>query len=106
MDIVRDGDQPRRELAVCWRVEVMKGALGERAICVSFMSVTCQVEELPSSRILSTSFFSVGSTEQTKVLAVFPPSLRSASIVQNVCGKKARISRSRSIMMRRAGDWT
>ena len=33
--MVREGENPRRELAVCWRVEVVKGARGER-FCSDF----------------------------------------------------------------------
>src|SRR3989338_3409464 len=88
--MVRDGAKPKRELAACWRVEVMNGAFGERFASVSDKSVTTQGSRLPTSRIFSTSFLSRGSSTQKSVN--FPPVLlsTSAEITQKVSGRTAR----------------
>src|SRR3990167_7139864 len=104
MLMVREGARPRRELAVCCKVEVMKGARGARAIFVSLMLTTFHSPFLPSFRILSVSSLFVGSTEHEKMFLLLFLSSNSAMMVQKVTGLKSRISRSRSIIMRKAGD--
>src|SRR3989338_6814016 len=97
--MVREGARPRRELAVCCKVEVMKGARGARATLVSLISVMLHLPPLPNFKISSTFFLSVGSFEHMKARLLS----KLAVITQKVTGLKARISRSRSMMMRREG---
>src|SRR3990167_6142328 len=104
--MVREGARPRRELAVCCRVEVIKGARGTLVTFVSLTFVICQESVLAVFKIFSTSSFFVGSFEQTKAKLFLVLSSRWAVMVQKVIGRNARISRSRSMMMRRAGDCT
>src|ERR1035437_10366172 len=106
MPIVREGAKPRRELAVCGKVEVVKGARAERLASVSEISDTSHLLFLRASRILFTTFSSRGSSEQASCKGSFLAVKVSAVITQKFSGMKARISLSLSIMIRRAGDWT
>src|SRR3989344_2139542 len=104
--MVREGEYPRRELAVCCRVEVVNGARGERFCSDSFTSFTTQVPLLPASIIFLTNFSSRGSSEHSKVIFSFLGVSKNPNIFQYFSGIKARISRSRSIIIRSAGDCT
>src|SRR3989344_1985084 len=104
--MVREGEKPRRELADCRSVDVMKGARGLRVAALSSISFINQDDCFPTARILSVSVFSVGSLLQVTMRGAPSFVLVCAVITQYVTGVKARISRSRSMMMRRAGDWT
>src|SRR3990167_10668434 len=64
--MVREGEYPRRELAVCCRVELVNGARGERFCSDSFTSFTTQIPLLPASIIFPTNFSSRGSSEHSK----------------------------------------
>ena len=65
IDMVREGAKPRRELAACWRVEVIKGALGERFTSDSVTSTTFHsFAAFPKARMRSASFCSFGSSTQ------------------------------------------
>jgi hypothetical protein len=65
--MVRDGEYPSLELAVCCNVEVIKGARGARFCSLSSMSTMRHLSFLAISIILSTSFLSRDSFEQVKV---------------------------------------
>ena len=65
--IVRDGENPRRELAACWSVEVMNGARGDLFCSDSSMSTICQDSFFAVVRIVSTCRWSRGSFEQVRV---------------------------------------
>ena len=64
--MVREGENPRRELAACWSVEVINGGRGLLFCSVSLISVTAQFPFSPSLIILCASASSFGSSEQTK----------------------------------------
>src|SRR3990167_6648427 len=111
MPIVRDGDRPRRVDAVCWRVEVVNGARGERDCSDSSTRTTFHLPAFAACNIFSASSSVFGSSVHVAVNdSVFPPEAdsppvdKSAVITQNFSGTNARISRSRSIMIRNAGD--
>src|SRR3989344_770105 len=102
--MVREGEYPKRELAVCCSVEVVKGAREERFCSDSLTPSITQVPVLPRERIFSTNFSSRGSSLHSKVsLSLFCVS-NNPKILQYFSGTKARISRSRSIIIRSAGD--
>src|SRR3989344_1517717 len=104
--MVREGEKPRRVDAVCWRVEVVNGARGERLASVSSIETTSHDSLLPMATILSADFCSLGSMEQTRERSAFFGVFVLAVIVKYRSGLKAFISLSRSTMIRRAGDWT
>src|SRR3990167_6920341 len=98
MPIVLDGEKPRRELAACWRVEVVKGGRGVRLASLCEMSVMDHLPVLPVLTMRVVLFFVFGSSVQASLISVPALVLKSASMTQNFSGMKARISRSRSII--------
>ena len=103
MRIVLEGEYPKRELAVCCKVEVVKGARGERFCSDSFMSFTNQVLFSPRSIIFFTIFSSRGSSLQVNKI-LLPLFSKSPTMCQNCSDLKARISLSFSIIILKAGD--
>src|SRR3989344_962072 len=101
--MVREGEKPKRFDAVCWSVEVVKGARVARRVSVSVTSATVHGTFFAAAIIRSVSSAVFGSIEQ---VARKVPSfaLKFAKIRQKVSGLNALISRSRSTKIRRAGD--
>src|SRR3989338_3838086 len=113
MRMVREGENPKRVLAVCCKVEVVNGGRAARDCCDSLIALTLQVPVRAAFTMASASDSVFGSSTQMAVnTSVFPPEAdppraeRSALTTQNFSGTKARISRSRSMSMRKAGDCT
>src|SRR3989344_5468720 len=104
--MVLEGENPNLVLAVWWRVEVVKGARGERFCFDSFTSATSHSPLFPFSNIFSTNFSSRDSSLHSKVNLSFFAVSKFPKIFQYFSGKNPRISLSLSIIMRRAGDWT
>src|SRR3989344_9689604 len=89
--IVREGEYPKRELAVCCRVEVVNGAREVLFCSLSFTPFISQDPFLPSVRIFSTNFSSLGSFEHSRVNCARLGVSKSPEILQNFSGTKARI---------------
>src|SRR3989338_5311666 len=98
MRIVREGEKPKRVEATCWRVEVVKGARGERFCSLSSTPFTLHVPDFAASNMRSASFSVLGSSTHVAVNGAPLLGFKSAEITQNFSGTKTRISRSRSMM--------
>ena len=101
---MRDGEKPKRELAVCCNVDVINGGRADLFTTVSLISVIDHGSFFAAWRIFCTSSSFFGSSSHIKVIGVLFFVRKSAEITQKVSGLKARISRSLSIIIRRAGD--
>ena len=100
--MVFDGENPRRVEAVCCKVEVVNGGRGARFCSVSFMSFTNHDFSFATATIRFASASSFGSSVQVREKVSFDTTF--AVSTQYASGMNARISLSRSISMRRAGD--
>ena len=104
MRMVLAGENPSRELADCWRVDVVNGGDGARVTSDSFTSSTDHDPVRALLRMSSTSRSSRGSLEQTSVIGVLSGQSACAVMTQKSSGMNAAISRSFSTRMRSAGD--
>src|SRR3989344_1202532 len=87
--IVREGENPSRELAACCRVEVINGGRGERFTSVCLMEIILHALFLrATSRIRSTSFSSLGSSSHVSVSSLFFFVLNVPCMVQYCSGLK------------------
>ncbi len=106
MRIVFAGENPKRELADCWSVEVVNGGEGARETSDSLTSSTDQEPAFAFLTMSFTSRSSFGSLEQVSVMGVLSGHVAFAVMTQKFSGMKLLISRSFSTKMRSAGDWT
>src|SRR5574343_1407896 len=99
MRMVFAGEKPRRELAACWRVEVVKGGKGARDTSDSFTSSTDQFSAFAFSMIDVASFSSLGSLEQVSASGLLSGHIAWAVMTQKSSGINALIARSFSKRM-------